>query len=388
MDENIFLTGQVKYTKEFLLKANKTLILRSLIPFIIIFILGIIGLIYVFTSNVNIAFIIVPIVLIVIPILATIRLILTNKNAVQSSLNSTPNASITYSFTLENFYGKVTSDTSSFEFNKKYSDVKKTFQDKEYYYIFFDNTLIPVSKKDLTPDKEKILLSLLGNGKPKVVKTPIYYVLIILFIFTILSPYLAVIFMTIAIANSPIPEFPTLMLKYAYIFGIMLIFPIASIITYFFYRKTIRCKKNLIGGIIVTVILTLFSTMSLTKEADIKTDESYFSTLETTLKIDFPNDYVLNYALTNENDNFQMMVKFNSKEEILKVVTTSPFVTSLDSSTLKSLPKSFSNLALTYDYLLTYDLENESFNTPIINKGYLIGYKEGPDILDCHSIFY
>lgn len=128
--------------------------------------------------------------------------------------------------------------------------------------------------------------------------------------------------------------------------------------------------------------------MSLTKEADIKTDKSYFSTLETALKIDFPSDYVLNYALTDENDNFQMMVKFNSKEEILKVVTTSPFVTSLDSSTLKSLPKSFSNLALTYDYLLTYDLENESFNTPIINKGYLIGYKEGPDILDCHSIFY
>lgn len=90
MDENIFLTGQVKYTKEFLLKANKTLVLRSLIPFIIIFILGIIGLIYVFTSNVNIAFIIVPIVLIVIPIIATIRLILTNKNALQLSLNSTP----------------------------------------------------------------------------------------------------------------------------------------------------------------------------------------------------------------------------------------------------------------------------------------------------------
>lgn len=288
---------------------------------------------------------------------------------------------------MENFYGKVTSDTSSFEFNKKYSDVKKTLQDKEYYYIFFDNTLIPVSKKELTIDKEKVLLSLLDNGKPKVVKTPIYYLLIILFVFTILSPYLAVIFMTIAIVNSPIPEFPTLMLKYAYIFGIMLIFPIASIITYFFYKKTIRCKKNLIGGIIVAIILALFSTMSLTKEADIKTDKSYFYTLETTLKIDFPSDYELNYALIDEKDNFHMMVKFASKEEILKVVTTSPFVTSLDSTTLKSLPNSFSNLALTYDYLLTYDLENESFNTPITNKGYLIGFKENSYILDCHSIF-
>lgn len=26
MDENIFITGQIKYTKEFLLKANKTFI--------------------------------------------------------------------------------------------------------------------------------------------------------------------------------------------------------------------------------------------------------------------------------------------------------------------------------------------------------------------------
>lgn len=35
MDENIFITGQIKYTKEFLLKANKTFILKSVIPFII-----------------------------------------------------------------------------------------------------------------------------------------------------------------------------------------------------------------------------------------------------------------------------------------------------------------------------------------------------------------
>ncbi len=80
-----------------------------------------------------------------------------------------------------------------------------------------------------------------------------------------------------------------------------------------------------------------------------------------------------------------MMVKFSSKKDILDVVTTYPFVTSLDSDTIKSLPEGFSVYAITYDYLLTFDLDNESFNTPIIEKGYLIGFNVDNNILECQG---
>lgn len=53
MDENIFITGQIKYTKEFLLKANKTFILKSVIPFIICSIISVLLFIYILVSRAN-----------------------------------------------------------------------------------------------------------------------------------------------------------------------------------------------------------------------------------------------------------------------------------------------------------------------------------------------
>ena len=384
MDENIFISGQIKYTKEFLLKANKALILRSIIPFFVCSIIGVLFIIYIFISKVHLAYLSIPLFIIVLSIILVVRLFYISRKNIEASLKSKPNSSITYNFTLDNFFGKITSDTSTFEFNKKYSEIKKVIEDKECYYIFFDDVVIPVNKSNLNEEKQKVLLTLIGKNERVVKKDFSYYLLIILFIFTILSPFIAIIFITVAIANSPIPEFPNLLFKYSYIFAIMLIFPIASIVFYFVYHKKIKCKKNLIGGIIVAFILASFSTASLLDEANIQTDKIYLSKLENTLNIDFPDDYQLNYVAIDEN-NFTMMVKFSSKEDILDVVATYPFVTSLDSETIKSLPEGFSIYAITYDYLLTFDLDNESFNTPIIEKGYLIGFNMKNNILECQG---
>lgn len=387
MDENIFITGQIKYTKEFLLKANKTFILKSVIPFIICSIISVLLFIYIFVSKAHLAYLSIPLFILVLSIVLIVRLIFISKRNIEASLKSKPNSSITYNFTLDNFFGKITSDTSTFEFNKKYSEIKKVIEDKECYYIFFDDVVIPVNKSNLNEDKQKVLLALIGKNKRLVKKDFSYYLLIILFIFTILSPFIAMIFIIVAIANSPIPEFPNLLFKYSYIFyifAIMLIFPIASIVYYFIYHKKVKCKKNLIGGIIVAFILASFSTASLLNEANVQTDKIYLSKLENTLNIDFPDDYQLNYVATDQY-NFTMMVKFNSKEDILNVVTTYPFVTSLDSETIKSLPEKFSVYTITYDYLLTFNLDNKSFNTPIIEKGYLIGFNVDNNILECQG---
>lgn len=387
MDQNVFISGQIKYTEEFLRKANKTFIKRAFIPFIICLIICLLGIVYILTSNANLAFLAIPLFIIVLIVVLMIRFIYVSKQNIKNSLASTPNASIVYNFTLENFFGKIISDTSSFEFNKKYSDVKKIIEDKDCYYIFFDNVVIPILKKEIGEEKQKVLLSLLGKNKQKVEKTHSYYLLIILFIFTILSPFIAVIFITVATQTSPIPEFPNLMFKYAYIFAIMLIFPIVSIITYFIYRRKVRCKKNLIGGIVIAIILAMFSTMSLSNEANIKTDKLYLTKLETTLNIDFPDDCEVNYVITDNKNNFRMMVKFNSSKEILNIVNNYPFVTSLDTSTLNSLPDSLKAYTLTYDYYLTFDLDTNSYNSPIINHGYLLGFNKVNNILDCHSLY-
>lgn len=167
MDENIFITGQIKYTKEFLLKANKTFILKSVIPFIICSIISVLLFIYILVSRANLAYLSIPLFILVLSIILVVRLFYISRKNIEASLKSKPNSSITYNFTLDNFFGKITSDTSTFEFNKKYSEIKKVIEDKECYYIFFDDVVIPVNKSNLNGDKQKVLLALIGKNKIK-----------------------------------------------------------------------------------------------------------------------------------------------------------------------------------------------------------------------------
>lgn len=106
MDENIFITGQIKYTKEFLLKANKTFILKSVIPFIICSIISVLLFIYIFVSRAHLAYLSIPLFIIVLSIILIVYLIFISKRNIETSLKSKPNSSITYNFTLDNFFWK------------------------------------------------------------------------------------------------------------------------------------------------------------------------------------------------------------------------------------------------------------------------------------------
>lgn len=130
MDENIFITGQIKYTKEFLLKANKTFILKSVIPFIICSIISVLLFIYILVSRANLAYLSIPLFILVLSIILVVRLFYISRKNIEASLKSKPNSSITYNFTLDNFFGKITSDTSTFEFNKNILKSKKLLKTK------------------------------------------------------------------------------------------------------------------------------------------------------------------------------------------------------------------------------------------------------------------
>ena len=107
MDENIFITGQIKYTKEFLLKANKTFILKSVIPFIICSIISVLLFIYILVSRANLAYLSIPLFILVLSIILVVRLFYISRKNIEASLKSKPNSSITYNFTLDNFLEKL-----------------------------------------------------------------------------------------------------------------------------------------------------------------------------------------------------------------------------------------------------------------------------------------
>ena len=380
MEDNIFLEGKIKCDKDFYKKTIKAQLSTIIIPFSISLIISIFLLVGICISK-DYLFLIFPIAIIFFLFIYGFIYYFKLKNYVKESLKDFPEQELIYHFTAEHFYGEAISQSSKSTFDKKYSEIKKVLETKEYIYILVNSMSVTVDKKQLTESQYQILSSLLNRNKIHKQKDFVYYLLICLFVFTLIAPIISIIFIALANASSDIPQFPYLTFKNAYIFAIFLIIPISSIILYFIFRKKYQCKKNLISGILISVVLGAFSLMS--TQYHVKNDDTYLLKIEEEMSIDFPDDSLINYVILDKNNNFEMMIKSDGLEDIVESL---PFQNDLTSDIKESLGDISASLLL-YDKALTYDLVSLQYNVPISTEGYMFAYDEEAKLIDIQSIF-
>lgn len=384
--DNIFLEGEVSYDEKYLLKTNTSLMKQALLPFIISSVICLLAIVFISASSVNKLFIIIPVCIIIFLVILVIIYFYSIKTAVKDSLTTKPNSKLIYRFSYDNFSGELISDTSKFSFEKKYDEIKRMLTDKDNIYIFFYDVVIALEKKNVSPHQEAILKTLIKSNKISVTKDGIYYSLIILFVLSLLTPFIGIILISLMVASSPIPEFPYLTLKYIYIFFFLLIIPALSIILGIILRKRYRCKKNLIGGIIMFIITFIFASMSFSPEAAIKTDFKYVDEVSEIVHLDFPKEGYCDYLVIDGNENFQMMVRFSDPSEVMKVINASSFTKQLEPVIYMNLPVYYQLTIKDYDYYLVYDADNRLYNESIDGESYVLCYKETTNLLYCFSL--
>lgn len=384
--DNIFLEGEVSYDEKYLLKTNTSLMKQALLPFIISAVICLLAIVFISASSVNKLFILIPVCIIIFLIILVIIYFHNIKTAVKDSLTTKPNSRLIYRFSYDNFSGELISDTSKFSFEKKYDEIKRMLTDKDNIYIFFYDVVIALEKKNVSPHQEAILKTLIKSNKISVTKDGIYYSLIILFVLSLLTPFIGIVLISLMVASSPIPEFPYLTLKYIYIFFFLLIIPALSIILGIVLRKRYRCKKNLIGGIIMFIITFIFASMSFSPEAAIKTDFKYVDEVSEIVHLDFPKEGYCDYLVIDGNENFQMMVRFSDPSEVMKVINASSFTKQLEPVIYMNLPVSYQLTIKDYDYYLVYDADNRLYNESIDGESYILCYKETTNLLYCFSL--
>lgn len=384
--DNIFLEGEVSYDEKYLLKTNTSLMKQALLPFIISAVICLLAIVFISASSVNKLFIIIPVCIIIFLVILVIIYFYNIKTAVKDSLTTKPNSKLIYRFSYDNFSGELISDTSKFSFEKKYDEIKRMLTDKDNIYIFFYDVVIALEKKNVSPHQEAILKTLIKSNKISVTKDGIYYSLIILFVLSLLTPFIGIILISLMVASSPIPEFPYLTLKYIYIFFFLLIIPALSIILGIILRKRYRCKKNLIGGIIMFIITFIFASMSFSPEAAIKTDFKYVDEVSEIVHLDFPKEGYCDYLVIDGNENFQMMVRFSDPSEVMKVINASSFTKQLEPVIYMNLPVYYQLTIKDYDYYLVYDADNRLYNESIDGESYVLCYKEATNLLYCFSL--
>lgn len=140
--------------------------------------------------------------------------------------------------------------------------------------------------------------------------------LLIMFLLSLVSIFIMLIILSFSISSSPLPQFPLVMSEYAWKGFYALPIPLLSLILgMIFIRKNYRCKKNIIAGLIMSVIITIYSCFSFTYGNQISHDPKYNEEISTLLKIDIPKDSYLSYTENYSNSKSLTMIKIDESSK-------------------------------------------------------------------------
>ena len=367
LEEPLFKAETI-YTEDLYIKSFKTIHKTNLCINYIAIILSIIMGIGIIFSDANKGFILLPIICICIFITYIIRLNANINKATKETLTSKPNNKSEFFFYENCVIIQNTSDNSTSRYIKKYSDIKTKGQDAKFIYIVFDRIISAIDKSSCTENEEQ-LYNLLNLRKPETAnnkKGKINTLLLILFIITLLTPLISLSLVSISIMTSPIPDFPFVMIEHMWKFYLIIpITAISIILGIIFTCKGYSGIKNIIVGIIMTLILTIFGSFSGIFFNNISHDVEYVKELSETTNLTLPTDAYIAIAYNFHVDGDSLaMIKFND---------STVYTTNIDGNKNWKNDTSFipSNafdlyvLTLTseYEYYLVYNKTSNKYNT-------------------------
>ena len=360
--------AEVTYTEEIYKNTYMSFYRKHLIINYIAIVISFLIFLGIMLSETNDAFVMLPILFICIFVGYIIRIKKTTNKAIKTALDSRPNLQSKYSFYEDHFEVNSVSDNSNSTFTKKYSDIKLIKQDSRYIYLTFDGLFSIIDIDSCRSNEEKLyeLLNLSKveqniNKTNKTVKT----ILLVAFIVSIASIWLALMLVAFSVQSSPIPDFPFAMVEHMWKFFLIIPIPLASLILgIIFTTKGYKCKKNIIVGIIMIVILSIFGTFTNYFSTQISHDTKYLTEISDVTNINIPsNAYIsIAYDYQVEGDSLAM-VKFNDN---------SMYDNNIENNTnwktdVSFIPSDVNNLFMlsltsNYEYFTVYNTTNNSYN--------------------------
>ncbi len=317
--------------------------------------------------------IVIPIVFFVLFVALLISTLIRNKIQIDKYVKSGIGTVFKYRFYSNCIDIESTSKQGFSKLSIAYSDIKKTIEDNGYYYLFINNVIYTVDKQNTDGDfsavKTLIKAPVIGgNNKTTTYKkrTGINTLLIVMFILSILSLSIALFAVVISIRYAPLPEYPFTMVEYMWEFFLIIPIPLAStILGIVFLTKKYKCLKNIIAGVIMCVLLSIYGSFTFAFKNHVNHDFAYIKQIEVLIDIDLPDKGYASYETKTATKTYANgMVKFDNREEILDSIQNDyRFKINTD-----LIPANFVNsydLAVTknYNYFLLYDTAcNEANN--------------------------
>lgn len=223
----------------------------------------------------------------------------------------------TYTYDVYEEFLKVTIDSPDKNRNLtvKYSDVKKVSFTDKYVIMQVKNELLSI-KRELLPENSYVytLLKLATAKNPLRVKTKWHLLSIILFVSSIFSIILAMF--SVAVAGTINGKD----VQNMWLFFLYLPIPIASIVFYsLLKRKGIVFKKNLVVGIIMSVLLCIYGSFVLFPE-QVSVNGGYEASIENILSEDYTSpDVIKVFPLKKAEEHIETICIFQTEDKGLVV---------------------------------------------------------------------
>lgn len=221
--------------------------------------------------------------------IATVR---KKKKFVDNSVQNHQNFKSEYYFYDKNFKMIASSNSFNSTVSVNYNEIKNKAQDERYIYLFDPNRIVVIDKS--TCEEIDKLESLLGLKKQDINNKKTENLLLGAFLLSLASIFIALIIVSILVGTSPTPDFPLAMPEYMWSFFLAVPIPVLSAVLGVVYlRKGFKCKKNIIGGIIVAAILCIYGSFTWIFADEISHDLSYLTDISSTINYELPtNGYI------------------------------------------------------------------------------------------------
>ncbi|MDY4787824.1 MAG: helix-turn-helix transcriptional regulator [Bacilli bacterium] len=380
--------ASVVYTEDLYQKMYRLYYKKRFVVIIIAIIISILFLLDIILSNSNKEFIIIPLLFIIIFVSALLGIHKQIYKQVQSGINLNPNLNVNYLFYSDHFILESTSDNSRATYNKRYDQIKTRFQDENYIYLLFDVFFTIIDKRTCN-QKIDLLLQLLYLKKEDNINKKVKKLLMIFFILSIVSIFIALMVVAISISLSPLPEFPLVMVEHMWKFFLVIPLPITSVILgVVYYKKGYKCKKNIIAGVIMTFILCIYGSFSSVFASKISHNPCYIDDISNMINFNIPTDgYVSVYKDYNHTGGILAMVKIEKNGDLFLLAIEKNKNWKEDSSFIPSNTIDLYLFTLTsnYDYFMVYNTRTNDYNLNFDNNIIYFAYDVETNVLLIYS---
>lgn len=358
---------QTKYTVKLFNSVNKLTSRKFYILSAVALLISIIIEMGIILSEADDAFLIFPALLILVIVSVIVRVSLSIKKSTAEFFELNPNCLAKVDFFGDCFALEKTSDNSKSTVTVRYKDVKKVKITDNYILIYYGNSVLPIENN--LPDADyDLLLKLLNvprSDKNARESSKIKTVLLVFFILSLLSIVMALITVTICVQSSPIPEFSGTLIEYMWVFYAYIPIPLASVILGIVYLiKKYKCKKNIIAGGIMCVLLLIYGSFTFIFKQSAVHDFGYVHELEQAVCIDLPDSGYIAFEIILDGDtNSVAMIKFDDANEIHGIISADDrFYTDTDFIPTNFLSLHYVALTSDYNYFMVYDVTADRAN--------------------------